>query len=387
MAGVVLALNAGSSSLKTALYEFSEKGERLLARAGVESIGSPDARLTLATSEGNPLASKRVGSINLMAALEGTLGALAEFGFPKHEAIGHRVVHGGAHYSHPQLVTEDVLQRLRTLVPLAPLHLEHELELIEFAACRDDRVPQVACFDTAFFCEMPPTARHLPLPEVLWDEGVRRYGFHGISYEYIVAKLGADAPSRMIIAHLGSGASMAAVRDGRAVDTTMGMTPAGGLMMSTRPGDLDPGVMLYLLRNKRYTVDALERVINHESGLLGVSGLTGDMRELLELAPTQARAAQAVEMYCWNARKHVGALAASLGGLDALVFTGGVGERAPAVREKICDGLSHLGVQLDHTANHSGRETISASGSRCSLMAVPTNEELMIARHAFQAVG
>jgi acetate kinase len=270
---------------------------------------------------------------------------------------------------------------LRKLVPFAPLHLPPELQGIEAVASRFPGLPQVACFDTAFHRRMPELAQRFPLPRELWEEGVRRYGFHGLSYEYILEALGTAAHGRTIIAHLGNGASMAAVRDGQPLDTTMGFTPAGGFMMGTRSGDLDPGIVLYLMNEKGYDARRLERLVNHEAGLLGVSGISPDMKTLLEQRESSPSAAQAVEMFCYQVRKQIGALTAVLGGLDLLVFTGGIGERAAPVRWEICRGLEYLGIAVDRERNHTHADPISTSGSRCTVRVIPTQEDLMIARH------
>jgi acetate kinase len=270
---------------------------------------------------------------------------------------------------------------LRRLVAFAPLHMPSEIQGIEAVAARFPDLPQVACFDTAFHRRMPELAQHFPLPRFLWDEGVRRYGFHGLSYEYIVETLGTAARGRTIIAHLGNGASMAAVRDRQPLDTTMGFTPTGGFMMGTRSGDLDPGIMLYLINEKRYDARQLEQLVNHEAGLLGVSATSPDMKTLLEKRDSDPHAAQAVDLFCYQLRKHIGALTAVLGGLDTLVFTGGIGERAAPVRWDVCRGLEYLGIHLDPQRNAVHADPISAPHSSCTVRVIPTNEDLMIARH------
>jgi acetate kinase len=280
-----------------------------------------------------------------------------------------------------------LLESLLALMPLAPLQIPSELSVIEAVAERFPTLPQVVCFDTAFHRRMPELAQRLPLPRALWDLGVRRYGFHGLSYEYIVERLGPAARGRTIIAHLGNGASMAAVRDGLPVDTTMGLTPTGGFMMGTRSGDLDPGIILYLMREQGYDVGRLDRLVNSESGLLGVSGLSPDMKTLLERRGREPAAAQAVAMFCYQLGKHVGALAAALGGLDTLVFTGGIGERAAPVRWETCQGLEHLGIRLDPGRNAVHADTVSGSDSRCVVRIIPTDEDLMIARHTWAVLS
>ncbi len=307
---MILALNCGSSSLKYALFE----GERRVSGSTVSGIGVPGGHATHADAVHEALAR-----------------------LPRPQAVGHRLVHGGPHLLEPVRIDAGVLRELHAAVPFAPLHLPAAIGAIEAVAQRSPEVPQVACFDTAFHRTLPEVARRLPLPERIDALGVRRYGFHGLSYEWAVSEL--KLPSRAVIAHLGNGASMCAVRDGVSIDTTMGLTPAGGFMMGTRSGDLDPGVLLFLL--SRMGRDELERLVDRESGLLGVSGATSDMKALL--ASTEAPARLAVEMFCYQARKAVGAMAAALEGIDALVFTGGIGEHAVEVRERICGGLSHLG--------------------------------------------
>jgi acetate kinase len=279
-----------------------------------------------------------------------------------------------------------LVDELRRLTPFAPLHLPDEIAGIEAVTSRFSNLPQVACFDTAFHRSMPEVAQRFPLPRALWEEGIRRYGFHGISYEYIVRSLGDNLPSRIIIAHLGNGASMAALKDGSPMDTTMGFTPTGGFMMGTRCGDLDPGLILYLLQQQHFDGQRLERLVNHESGLLGVSGVSSDMKMLLERRDSEQDAALAVEMFCYQLRKHIGALTAVLRGLDLLVFTGGIGERAAPVRWEVCRGLEHLGIELDRGRNDAHADTISADHSRCVVRVIPTNEDLMIARHTHHLI-
>lgn len=360
---VVLCVNSGSSSLKTALFEVDGTTEHELGRAA-QPVETGDYR----------------------AALDAALGAFGERGLPAPAAAGHRVVHGGPSHADPVLVDERVLTELRAVVPFAPLHVPAAISGIEAVGGRWD-IPQVACFDTAFHHDMPLLAQRLPLPDALTDGGLRRYGFHGLSYEYVVGAVGAAELGRGVIAHLGNGASMVAVRDGRSVDTTMGFTPAGGLVMSTRTGDLDPGVPLYLLRERGYDADRLEQLIDRESGLVALSGGTSDMRTLVERRAGDPRAAFAVDAFCYHARQHVGALAATLGGLDTLVFTGGVGEKAASIRAEICRGLEHLGVEIDLAANEAHAAVISAPGSGCVVRVVRTDEDRVIARHTGAVVA
>ena len=374
-APVVLCINAGSSSLKFSVYQ---DDERLLAEGAVEEIGRAGARAWIKQEAGAP---KELAShfADHHAAVAGVFDLLARHALPEPAGVGHRLVHGGEAHAAPEQVTPALLAALRQLIPLAPLHMPSGLAGVEAVATRYPTVPQVVCFDTAFHRDLPDVARRLPLPSALPPAARRRFGFHGLSYEYVVSRLGAAA-GRLVIAHLGNGASMAAVRDGRSVDTTMGLTPAGGFMMGTRTGDLDPGVLTYLMREAGYGADRLDRLVNRESGLLGVGG-SADMKTLLERRDHDPQAALAVAMFCYQARKAIGALAAALGGLDTLAFTGGIGERAAPVRAAICDGLGHLGVKLDPDRNAAHAETVSPADSACTVRVVDTNEELMIARH------
>lgn len=354
---VVLCVNSGSSSLKTALFEVDGAAERVLARAA------------------HP-----VESGDYTAALDAALASFDAQRLPLPGAAGHRVVHGGPRHAEPALVDDDLLADLRQLVPFAPLHMPAALAGIDAIRGRWD-IAQAACFDTAFHRHMPELAQRLPLPDALWDVGVRRYGFHGLSYEYIVGALGAAQLGRAVIAHLGNGASMVAVDGGQSVDTTMSFTPAGGLVMSTRSGDLDPGVLVYLLREQGYDPGRLEQLVDREAGLVALSGGTSDMQTLLEQRERDGRAALAVDTFCYQARKYVGALATVLGGLDTLVFTGGIGEKAAAVRAGICDRLEHLGVELDDAANAADAAVISAPGAGCVVRVERTDEDRVIARH------
>ena len=389
-AGGILCLNAGSSSLKFAIYEHKAAAaggdESRLVAGAVERIGLKEGRFRL--NDDDAAATETAGEYpDHATAVHAVFDALERRGLSALDAVGHRLVHGGAEHTAPERVNARLLEALRGLVPLAPLHLPSELSVMEAVTARFPALPQVACFDTAFHHRMPELARRLPLPRTLWDAGIRRYGFHGLSYEYIVWRLGPAARGRTIIAHLGNGASMAAVRDGMPVDTTMGLTPAGGFMMGTRSGDLDPGIAIYLLRGKSYDADRLERLVNNESGLLGVSGSSPDMKTLLERRDREPAAAQAVSMFCYQLRKSIGAFAAALGGLDLLVFTGGIGERAAPVRWEACQGLEHLGLQLDHERNTAHADTVSRPDSRCMVRVIPTDEDLMIARHTLAALS
>lgn len=377
----ILCLNSGSSSLKFALYRPRGAAEALVAAGAVERIGLADGCLWVRGADGAPLLERKEDFPGHAAAVDAVFGAAARLRLPEPAAVGHRVVHGGARHVAPERVAPALLADLRELAAFAPLHLPGSIEGIEAVAARFPHLPQAACFDTAFHRRMPELAQRLALPGALWEEGVRRYGFHGLSYEYVLEALGEAARGRVVIAHLGNGASMAAVRDGVPVDTTMGFTPAGGFMMGTRSGDLDPGVLVHLMRERGWGPDDVERLVTREAGLLGVSGLSPDMKTLLEARDRNPRAALAVDLFCYQARKHIGALAAALDGLDTLVFTGGIGERAAPVREQVCRGIAHLGIEIDPERNRAHAGTISTPSSPCTVRVVPTDEDLMIARH------
>jgi acetate kinase len=377
----ILCINSGSSSLKFALYHLGEQTAVQLADGAVERIGLDDGHLWLRGADHATLREGHGDFSSHVVAVEAAFTAAQGLGFPRPAAVGHRVVHGGPEYTAPARVDAKLLATLRHLVAFAPLHLPGALQGIEAVAARFPDLPQVACFDTAFHRRMPEVAQRFPLSRDLWHEGVRRYGFHGLSYEYIVETLGTAAQGRVIIAHLGNGASLAAVHNGQPLETTMGFTPTGGLMMGTRSGDLDPGVLLYLLHEKGYDERQLEHLVNHQAGLLGVSGISPDMKTLLEQRDREPHAAQAVELFCYQIRKHIGALTAVLGGLDTLVFTGGIGERAAPVRWAVCQGLAYLDIDLDPDRNAQHAEIISTPGSAGTVRVIPTNEDLMIARH------
>lgn len=371
-------MNGGSSSLKFALFRASESAESRIAEGAIEGIGK-ESRFWLReggkkiADESKPIPDHRVAIEQIFAAFE-------QHGMRKPDAAGHRIVHGGPKYTEPQLVNRELKAVLHELVPFAPLHLPLEIGIIEAVSDHYPGLSQVACFDTSFHRQMPEIAERFALPRQLWDDGVRRYGFHGLSYEYIVSKLGLQLGSRAIIAHLGNGASMVALKEGRPVDTTMGLTPTGGFMMSTRSGDLDPGILLYLMR-KGYDAEQLESLLNQQSGLLGVSSTSSDMKMLLEARAIDSKAAQAIDMFCYQIRKFIGAFAAVLGGLDTLVFTGGIGERAAPIRQQICVGLEHLGIEVDEPRNTQSADLISKNNSKCAVRVIVTDEDLMIARH------
>ena len=382
----VLILNGGSSSLKFALYE-TDGIETPVFSGRLTRIGQPDGQFTVDWPGSEP----RTGLINLpdhASAGQWLLDWLGQQPGIRLGAVGHRLVHGGMTYRTPQLVTPDLLTGLRPLIPFAPDHLPNAIRLIEAVSHRYPDLPQIVCFDTAFHQTMPDQAKRLPLPRNLADEGLMRYGFHGLSCEYVLSQLDpVTAPGRVIVAHLGNGASLTALLNGQSVDTTMGFTPTGGLMMGTRTGDLDPGVLLYLLTSNRMDVSTLSRLLNKESGLRGVSGLSSDVRELLEAAPHNPHAAEAIDSFCYIAKRHLGALVAVLNGLDTLVFTGGIGENAPAIRAGICSQLDYLGITLDSERNVSNAPVISPDGSPVTVRVIPANEELVIARHTREVLS
>jgi len=377
-------MNSGSSSLKFALYRTGDEGETRLSDGAVERIGLRGGHLWFRGAEKEVLIDSYSDFDGHGAAVQAALDALKKLCLPEPAAIGHRVVHGGPDHTAPARVDAKLLGVLQKLAPFALLHLPNEILCIEAVAERFPGLPQVACFDTAFHRAMPELAQRYPLKRDLWDEGVRRYGFHGISYEYILSVLGQSASGRVIIAHLGNGASMAAVMNGQPLDTTMGFSPTGGFMMSTRSGDIDPGVLLYLMNEKGYDSGMIEDLVNHRSGLLGVSGISPDIKTLLDKREEEPNASQAIEMFCYHLRKHIGALAAVLGGLDTLVFTGGIGEKAGPVRQNVCRGLEHLGIRLDVALNELNADTISRPESPCKVRVIQTNEDIVIARHTYR---
>ena len=381
--GHVLALNGGSSSIKFAVYGLGETSGRGL-HGHLNRIGRPGTTLTVA-GDGQPATTVPVAAADQRAAVAFLLDWLEEHaGFGNIRAVGHRVVHGMAHHA-PERITPALVAELRQFRAFDPDHLPGELALIEALQQHHPQLPQFACFDTAFHHALPRVAQQLPLPRRFEAQGLRRYGFHGLSYAYLLEELerlaGREAArGRVLLAHLGSGASLAAVLHGRSLDTTMGFSPAGGLLMGTRPGDLDPGIINYLLHTEKLTAPQLNHLLNHEAGLLGVSETSSDMQDLLAAQATDERAAEAVALFCYQARKGVGAFAAVLGGLDTLVFSGGIGEHAAEVRARICAGLEFLGVELDVARNRAHAAVISSANSRVTVRVIPTDEERMIAR-------
>jgi acetate kinase len=379
MEQTILSLNGGSSSLKFAVYRLSGTAEERIFSGAVEAIGQPSGKAWL--RGGDKTLQEKTGKFpDHTAAMKKMFAGLREQGVEKLAAAGHRIVHGGPKFTAPQLIDAQLKQALKELIPFAPLHLPSQIAMIEAVEAHFPDLPQVACFDTAFHSRMPEVAQRFALPQRFWEQGIRRYGFHGLSYEYVIGKLGGKLGRRAIIAHLGNGASMVALKDGLPMDTSMGMTPTGGFMMGTRSGDLDPGVLIHLLKTG-YSAEQLEELVDHEAGLLGVSGHTSDMKALLQKSQTDSAAHMAVKMFAYQVRKFIGAYAAVLNGLDTLVFTGGIGERAADVRGKICSGLGYLGVALETQANAQNAEVISLPNSQCAVRVVQTDEDLMIVRH------
>lgn len=391
----VLTINTGSSSLKAALYDVSGPDgpgpDSQVLGAEIERIALPGGHMRIVDAHGETLEDRREDLPSHGAALQALLRWMHDRGEDRDlAAVGHRVVHGGREYSEPHVITAEVVSTLRALIPIDPNHLPQAIDAIEVAGRAFPSVPQVACFDTAFHRHMPRIAQIYGLPRRFEEEGIVRYGFHGLSYEYIMEQLQRvdreAADGRVIIAHLGNGASMAAVLGGRGIDTTMGFTPTGGLVMGTRAGDLDPGVLIYLLQSGGMDADTLNTLVNRQSGLLGVSGVSADMHDLLDRQADDRRAAEAVDLFCYVARKFLGALAAALGGLDVLVFTGGIGQHAAPVRERICAGLQFLGIRLDVARNDRHAPIISSEGARVTVRVMTTDEDSMIARHTIRLI-
>jgi acetate kinase len=381
----ILVINAGSSSIKFSVFHPGNDNSLAAGPHGqVEGIGA-SARLSVASRPGDRLVDEAAPANDHQAAIAVIQRWFAEHigGAAGFAAVGHRIVHGGATFSQPVLIDDKVIAGLEAVVPLAPLHQPHHIAAIRAVAAIAPHVPQVACFDTAFHQAQPALARQFALPRALREQGVQRYGFHGLSYEYIVSIVPGIAPDiaagKLVVGHLGNGASLCAIENGRSVATTMGFTPVDGLMMGTRCGALDPGVLLYLLQHEGMDAAAIEKLIYQQSGLLGVSGISSDMRELLASGRPEAR--EAVDLFVYRIGRELGSMAAALGGLDALIFTGGIGEHAAAIRARVCRDAAWLGIALDETANAAGGPQISAPGATASAWVIPTDENLMVARH------
>ena len=363
MSGAILAINCGSSSLKFGLFDAEGKQEESLCEGEAEEIGGEHGSFSIKSGDKNPAAESKSFS-NHADALNFALDRIGDLNSSPLTAVSHRFVHGGPHLTEHQIATAEVEKQLQAAVQYAPLHLPSSLSALQAVQKRLPKIPQVICFDTAFHRQLPDVSRLYPLPSELKNQGVRRYGFHGISLESIVTRL-RPLPSRLVVAHLGNGSSITAIRDGISIDTSMGMTPSGGVMMGTRCGDLDPGLLLYLLQHGYENVEKLESLIDHHSGLLAVSGRTSDVRELLTIRAHDKAAKLALDMFCYQVRKQIASMAAALGGLDALVFTGGIGEHALEIRAEICNDLGFLGLSKSVTG-----------------LMLPSQEDLQLVRNA-----
>lgn len=384
----ILVINGGSSSIKFALYTTGEPPKRGLS-GHIDRIGLSDTELTFTDPTIQPPSSCSVDVTDQSSAVNFLIDWLEKQpDFESIKAVGHRVVHGMEH-TEPERVTPKLLAELHRISAYDPDHLPAEINLIEAFRKRHPNLLQVACFDTAFHQTMPRVAQILPIPRRFDAKGIRRYGFHGLSYAYLLDELGrlAGTPAsrgRVILAHLGSGASLAAIREGKSIDTSMGFTPTAGLPMSTRPGDLDPGVAWYLMQSEPLTPGQFNHLINHECGLLGISETSSDMQDLLKQQAVDVRAAEAVELFCYQTRKWIGAFSAVLGGLETLVFSGGIGEHAPEIRSRVCHGLEFLGIHMDEARNAVNAGVISTDASRVTVRVIPTDEEKMIAQTVYR---
>jgi len=377
----ILALNSGSSSLKFGLYRVGSARTDVLLSGAAESVGDKAGKFFAQNARNNVLLSEAVSIPSQREAISRIGRLLADSKMPAPVAVGHRIVHGGPRLRRHCLIDDETLRQLEAARAFAPLHIPSALSVIRFAREHFPAATQAACFDTAFHAELAEVARVLPIPRELQSEGIQRYGFHGLSCESIVRQLADDLPDRLIIAHLGNGASVTAVKAGKSIDTSMGLTPSGGVIMSTRSGDLDPGVLVYLMREKQLDAAMLEDLIDRRSGLLGISGVGGDMRRLHEAASSNTDARLAIQMFCYSVRKQLAAMIAALYGVDLVVFTGGIGENDEEVRAAICRGLSWIGLSLDGARNASANNPVSDSASRCCVRVLSSQEDEQIARH------
>lgn len=388
----ILTVNGGSSSIKFALYQMGAKPQKGL-HGKIDRIGLLGTYFAFADPARKRQDDRSIGEIDHRSAANFLLDWLDEqIGLSSITAVGHRVVNGGANYREPHRVTRDLLDEMRRISAYAPEHLPSEIDLIDMVGERMPGLPQVVCFDTAFHRDMPRVARILPIPRRFATKGVERLGFHGLSYEFLMEELSRvssveAAKGRVILCHLGNGASLAAVRGGKCIDTSMGFTPAAGVPMSTRSGDLDPGLGWYLAQTEDISAQQFNKMINHESGLLGVSETSSDLRDLLGREASDIRAAEAVALFCYQVKKWIGAFAAALGGLDALVFSGGIGENAPAIRARICEGLGFLGVHLEEIRNATGEPVISADHGHVQVRVIRTDEDVIIAKAVFRMLA
>jgi len=380
----ILTINGGSSSIKFSLYKIEEPLKQMFY-GQIENIGSAKAKFSFNNSIDQQKNSVSIKAADHNEAADHLIDWLEkQQGFDAVKAIGHRIVHGMEH-TEPEMITVELMDELKKISAYDPDHLPEEIKLIEVFGKRYSSLKQVACFDTSFHTSMPTVAKLLSIPRRYYEKGIQRYGFHGLSYAYLMQELenlaGKEAAhGKIILAHLGSGASLAAVKDGKSIDTSMGFTPAAGLPMGTRTGDLDPGVAWYLMQFEKLNPKDFNHLINHESGLLGVSETSSDMRELMKAEQTDSQAAEAIELFCYQTKKWIGSFAVVLGGLDTLVFSGGIGEHSPEVRSKICDSLKFLGIELDEIKNMNNEAIISTEESKVNVRVIKTNEEVMIAR-------
>jgi acetate kinase len=387
----ILTINGGSSSIKFALYKASEHMEQSF-HGSLDRIGLPGTNLTFSDSTENKKGSLNLESSDTKSVSNYLIDWLEkQIDFSIISGIGHRVVFG-MKYSEPERITKELLNELHRISPYDTDHLPAEIELIEAFMERFPKLPQVACFDTAFHRNMPRIAKLLPIPRRFDKLGIHRYGFHGLSYSYLMEELARvvgskAARDRVILAHLGNGASMTAVYGGKSIDTSMGFTPAGGLTMGTRPGDLDPGVAWYMMKSENLTPKQFNKLINHECGLLGISETSSDMRDLLSKETDDVRAAEAVELFCYQAKKWIGSFSAALGGLDTLVFSGGIGENCPVIRSRVCKGLEFLGIELEEKQNLVNAQVISKENGKTTVLVIHTDEELMIAKTVNQIIN
>ncbi len=380
----ILTINGGSSSIKFSLYQIKEPLEQLFY-GEIENIGTQNVKLNFTNTNTKEKNSINIESANHNDAANTLIDWLEkQEGFSSVKAVGHRIVHGMQH-TEPEIITPDLVKELKEISAFDPEHLPQEIKLIEIFSKRYPSLKQVACFDTSFHTSMPKLAKLLSIPRRYYEKGIQRYGFHGLSYAFLMQEiervLGEEtAQGKIILAHLGNGASLAAVKDGKSIDTSMGFTPTSGLPMGTRTGDLDPGAAWYLMQFEKLSPKEFSHLINHESGLLGISETSADMRELTEIEDKDPRAKEAIEFFCYQTKKWIGSFAAALGGLEVLVFSGGIGEHSPEVRSKICDGLEFLGIELDEINNMNNHSVISSAKSSVKVYVIKTNEELMIAK-------
>jgi acetate kinase len=379
----ILTLNSGSSSLKFGLYQVGASSAEVLLSGEAESIGEKTGKFHARDARGPALPLETMFIPSQREAVIRISKLLADANLPAPAAIGHRIVHGGPKLQRHCLIDKQVLGQIEAAAAFAPLHTPPALSVIRFAREHFPGLPQIACFDTVFHAELPEVARTLPIAREFRAEGIKRYGFHGLSCESILRQIGDDLPDRLVIAHLGNGASVTAVENGKSIDTSMGLTPTGGIIMGTRSGDLDPGVLIYLMREKKLDPIALEALVDRHSGLLGISGVSTDMRRLHEAAPSNADARLAIQMFCYSLRKQLAVMIAALDGVDMIVFTGGIGENDAEVRAATCAGLRWIGVSLDEARNRAASNPINDAASRCSVVVLPSQEDEQIARHTW----